>query len=63
MYAVLQGLGQNPFSDPKEANDARKNGTHLQRAVDFNAIFRLDYGYGISNSNNRGIVFGIGQYF
>ena len=29
----------------------------------FNAVFRLDYGYGIGNEATRGIVFGIGQYF
>ncbi|MEX0290617.1 MAG: outer membrane protein assembly factor, partial [Flavobacteriaceae bacterium] len=29
----------------------------------FNAIFRIDYGYGITKDPARGIVFGIGQYF
>lgn len=29
----------------------------------FNAIFRIDYGYGITENASRGIVFGIGQYF
>ncbi|MDB4292643.1 outer membrane protein assembly factor [Maribacter sp.] len=29
----------------------------------FNAIFRIDYGYGITNGDGRGFVFGIGQYF
>ncbi len=29
----------------------------------FNAVFRLDYGYGIGNEATNGIVFGIGQYF
>ncbi|KAA1243859.1 POTRA domain-containing protein [Aquimarina sp. RZ0] len=29
----------------------------------FNAVFRLDYGYGIGNDASNGIVFGIGQYF
>lgn len=29
----------------------------------FNAIFRIDYGYGITEDSSRGIVFGIGQYF
>ena len=29
----------------------------------FNAIFRIDYGYGITNGDSRGFVFGIGQYF
>lgn len=29
----------------------------------FNAIFRIDYGYGISKDASEGLVFGIGQYF
>jgi len=29
----------------------------------FNAVFRLDYGYGLGNNATNGITFGIGQYF
>ena len=29
----------------------------------FNAVFRLDYGYGLGSDDSNGIVFGIGQYF
>jgi outer membrane protein assembly factor BamA len=29
----------------------------------FNAVFRIDYGYGITKNATSGIVFGIGQYF
>lgn len=29
----------------------------------FNAVFRLDYGFGIGSDATNGIVFGIGQYF
>lgn len=29
----------------------------------FNAIFRIDYGHGVTKDATRGIVFGIGQYF
>ena len=29
----------------------------------FNAVIRLDYGVGLGATNNRGLVFGIGQYF
>ncbi len=29
----------------------------------FNAIFRIDYGHGITKNASKGIVFGIGQYF
>ncbi|MFC5048195.1 POTRA domain-containing protein [Aquimarina hainanensis] len=29
----------------------------------FNAIFRIDYGYGVTEGATHGLVFGIGQYF
>ena len=29
----------------------------------YNAIFRIDYGYGITKNSTKGFVFGIGQYF
>lgn len=29
----------------------------------FNAVFRLDYGFGVTKNATNGIVFGIGQYF
>ncbi len=29
----------------------------------FNAIFRIDYGVGLTKNGTRGLVFGIGQYF
>lgn len=29
----------------------------------FNAIFRIDYGFGITKGETQGLVFGIGQYF
>ena len=29
----------------------------------FNAIFRIDYGFGVTNGYTQGLVFGIGQYF
>lgn len=29
----------------------------------YNAVFRIDYGYGISENASKGFVFGIGQYF
>lgn len=29
----------------------------------FNAIFRIDYGYGLTKNASKGLVFGIGQYF
>ncbi len=29
----------------------------------FNAVFRIDYGIGVTNNATQGLVFGIGQYF
>lgn len=29
----------------------------------YNAVFRIDYGYGITEDTTKGFVFGIGQYF
>ena len=29
----------------------------------FNAIFRIDYGHGLTKNGSKGFVFGIGQYF
>ncbi|GAA3616937.1 outer membrane protein assembly factor [Flavivirga amylovorans] len=29
----------------------------------YNAIFRIDYGYGVTKNSTKGFVFGIGQYF
>ena len=29
----------------------------------FNAVIRLDYGFGIGNDSTNGLVFGIGQFF
>ncbi|WP_366185200.1 outer membrane protein assembly factor [Flavobacterium ovatum] len=34
----------------------------IHKAI-FNAVFRIDYGYGITKNANNGIVFGVGQYF
>ena len=38
-------------------------GLRLMHKRIFNAIFRIDYGYGITRNPSRGLVFGIGQYF
>ena len=29
----------------------------------FNAIFRIDYGFELTDGKGKGLVFGIGQYF
>jgi len=38
-------------------------GIRLMHKRIYNAIFRIDYGYGITKNASKGIVFGIGQYF
>ena len=38
-------------------------GLRLMHKKIFNAIFRIDYGYGITKDSSKGFVFGIGQYF
>ncbi|WP_298505596.1 POTRA domain-containing protein [uncultured Maribacter sp.] len=38
-------------------------GFRLTHKKIFNAVFRLDYGFGIGSASTNGIVFGIGQYF
>ncbi len=38
-------------------------GLRLIHKTIFNAIFRIDYGYGITPDAGNGFVFGIGQYF
>lgn len=66
---VDSGSWRNPGGD---MNDFFKSenikiypgiGMRLIHKKIYNAIFRIDYGYGITNNSSRGIVFGIGQYF
>ena len=38
-------------------------GTRLIHKRVFNAIFRIDYGFGVTGDATSGLVFGIGQYF
>jgi len=38
-------------------------GVRLMHKRIYNAIFRIDYGYGLTKNASQGIVFGIGQYF
>ena len=57
--------GQN-FSELFDGSTARLYpglGFRLIHKRIFNAVFRFDYGFGISSDATRGIVFGIGQYF
>ncbi len=51
------------FFDKKNVRVYPGIGIRLIHKSIFNAIFRLDYGYGITKNSSKGIVFGIGQYF
>jgi len=51
------------FSDKSNIRIYPGLGLRLMHKRIFNAIFRIDYGYGITKDASRGIVFGIGQYF
>lgn len=66
---VDMGSWRNPggslsdFVDSKNVKVYPGLGVRFIHKTIFNAIFRLDYGYGISSNASRGFVFGIGQYF
>ena len=63
------GTWQNPGGDLGDLVDGTN--TRLYPGVGirfihkriFNAVFRLDYGFGLGDEATNGIVFGIGQYF
>ncbi|PIB26262.1 outer membrane protein assembly factor [Maribacter sp. 4G9] len=63
------GTWRNPggdFNDFLDSNNLRVYpglGLRFIHKRIFNAIFRIDYGYGITPDGANGIVFGIGQYF
>ncbi|MFS4494346.1 POTRA domain-containing protein [Maribacter sp. 2308TA10-17] len=63
------GSWRNPgggFGDFAESQNIRVYpgvGVRFIHKKIFNAIFRIDYGYGITEDASRGVVFGIGQYF
>jgi len=55
-----------PFSELLDGSTARVYpgfGVRFIHKRIFNAVFRLDYGFGVSKNATNGIVFGIGQYF
>lgn len=66
---VDAGTWRNPggdFSDFSDSENLRIYpgcGLRFIHKNIFNAIFRIDYGYGITPSSTNGFVFGIGQYF
>ncbi len=66
---VDAGSWRNPGGDFGDFGDNQNLrvypglGLRLMHKKIFNAIFRIDYGYGITKDASRGFVFGIGQYF
>ena len=63
------GTWRNPggeFQDFLEPDNIRVYpgvGLRFMHKKIFNAIFRIDYGYGVTKYASKGLVFGIGQYF
>lgn len=68
-FFVDSGTWRNPggdFSDFTDSENLRIYpgiGFRFIHKRIFNAIFRIDYGYGVTKNASQGIVFGIGQYF
>jgi hypothetical protein len=63
--ATLRKPGDD-FSDFSKSENIRVYpgvGLRFIHKTIFNAIFRIDYGFGITKNASNGIVFGIGQYF
>ncbi len=57
------GGGFGDFADSQNIRIYPGVGVRFIHKKIFNAIFRVDYGYGITRDASRGVVFGIGQYF
>ncbi|OUS03554.1 outer membrane protein assembly factor [Flavobacteriales bacterium 33_180_T64] len=51
------------FGDPESIRVYPGVGLRFIHKKIFNAIFRIDYGYGVTKDATQGLVFGIGQYF
>lgn len=66
---VDSGTWRNPggnLSDFTNADNVRVYsglGLRFIHKKIFNAIFRIDYGFGLTKDGTQGLVFGIGQYF
>nr|WP_321232146.1 POTRA domain-containing protein [uncultured Psychroserpens sp.] len=66
---VDAGSWRNPggdFGDFSESQNIRVYpgvGLRFIHKKIFNAIFRIDYGFGVTSDATQGLVFGIGQYF
>lgn len=63
------GTWRNPggnfsdFANKKNVKIYSGVGIRFIHKTVFNAVFRLDYGFGITKNGSKGFVFGIGQYF
>ncbi len=63
------GSWRNPGGDLGDFGDSQNFriypgiGLRFMHKRIFNAIFRIDYGHGVTEDATRGLVFGIGQYF
>lgn len=63
------GSWRNPGGDFGDFSDSQNFriypgvGLRFMHKRIFNAIFRIDYGYGVTENATNGFVFGIGQYF
>lgn len=63
------GSWRNPGGDLGDFADKRNIriypgvGLRIMHKHIFNAIFRIDYGYGVTKDASHGVVFGIGQFF
>lgn len=66
---VDSGTWRNPggelddFVDSENVKIYSGVGLRFIHKTIFNAIFRIDYGVGLTNNSTHGFVFGIGQYF
>lgn len=66
---VDAGSWRNPGGDLGDFSDADNLrvypglGLRFIHKKIYNAVFRIDYGYGITKNGTQGFVFGIGQYF
>ncbi len=66
---IDSGTWRNPggdFNDFTNVNNIKVYpglGLRVIHKKIYNAIFRIDYGYGVTKNATKGFVFGIGQYF
>lgn len=53
----------NDFVNSKNIHASTGVGLRFIHKKIYNAVFRIDYGYGLTQDNSEGFVFGVGQYF